>query len=130
MSLPEPAGLVYDASTLDPADWPTLEAELDRVFALTQQAVIAGKPVVYVIHEPSMWGHGSPLRAALTTALLGGMRSGAVETARAGVAFNAVAVPDDVDPDELATMVSFLLSGRLTGQLLTAGSTHLGRPAA
>jgi hypothetical protein len=123
-------GLVYDASTLDPSDWPELEAELNRIFQLSQEAVLAGVPVVYVIHEPSIWGHDAPLRAALATALMGGMRSGAIETARAGVAFNAIAVSDDVDLADLARNVSFLLASSLTGQLLTAGSTHLGRPAA
>lgn len=127
---PDQPGLVYDASTSDPADWEALEAELDEVFRLTQQAVLDGVPVVYVVHEPSIWGHDAPLRAALATALLGGMRSAAVELTRAGIAANAVAVGDDAEAARTARAVLFLLEGDLTGQVLTSGVTHLGRPAA
>lgn len=122
--------LVYDASRIDPADWDALEAALDDVFRLTQQAVLAGEPIVYVVHEPSIWGHDAPLRAALATALLGGMRSAAIELTRAGIPVNAVAVGDDADPARVARLVAFLREGDLTGQVLTAGDTHLGRPAA
>lgn len=123
-------GLVYDASASDPADWAALEAELDEVFRLTQESVLGGAPIVYIVHEPSIWGHDAPLRAALATALLGGMRSAAVELVRAGIGANAVAVGDDADPVAVGRCVDFLLDSELTGQLLTLGSTHLGRPAA
>jgi hypothetical protein len=123
-------GLVYDASTSDPVDASALEAQLDEVFALTQEAVLAGRPIVYVVHEPSIWGHDTPLRAALTTALMGAMRSAAVEGVRAGLAANVVAVDEDVDPVQRDAAVDFALTSGLTGQLLTCGTTHLGRPAA
>lgn len=126
----QPPGLVYDASTSQPADWAALEAELDEVFRLTQQAVLAGRPIVYVVHEPSIWGHGDPLRAALATALMGGARSAAVEGVRAGLAANVVATDDDVDPAQRDAVVGFLLTSGLTGQVVTCGTTHLGRPAA
>lgn len=122
--------MIYDASTSDPADWPALEAELDEVFRLTQEAVLAGEPIVYVVHEPSIWGHAAPLRAALATALMGGARSAAVEGARNGLAANVVATDADVDPAQLADTIDFLLSSGLTGQVLTLGTAHLGRPAA
>lgn len=123
-------GLVYDASLSDPADWTALEAELDTVFQVTQQAVLAGEPIVYVIHEPAIWGHATPLRSALATALMGAVRSAAVEGFRAGLAANVVATDHDVDPARLADAIEFLLNSGLTGQLLTCGSTHLGRPSA
>lgn len=122
--------MIYDASTSDPADWDALEAELDEVFRLTQEAVLAGEPIVYVVHEPSVWGHAAPLRAALATALMGGARSAAVEGARAGLAANVVATDADVDPAQLDATIEFLLTSGLTGQVLTCGTTHLGRPAA
>jgi hypothetical protein len=123
-------GLVYDASGSDPADWAALEAELDDVFRMTQEAVLAGEPIVYVVHEPSVWGHAAPLRAALATALMGGARSAAVEGARSGLAANVVATDESVDSTQLADTIEFLLTSGLTGQVLTCGTTHLGRPAA
>jgi len=120
--------LVYDAGRIDPQDWAALEAVLDEVFRRTQEAVLAGEPIVYVVHEPSIWGHTSPLRSALATALLGGMRSAAVELARAGIPANAIAVGDEEVAIDHA--VGFLLAGDLTGQVLTLGGAHLGRPAA
>lgn len=122
--------MIYDASTSDPADWAALEAELDEVFRLTQEAVLAGEAIVYVVHEPAIWGHSSPLRAALATALMGGARSAAVEGARSGLAANVVATDDAVDPTQLQDTVDFLLTSGLTGQVITCGTTHLGRPAA
>ncbi len=123
-------GLVYDASRCDPADYEALEAELDEVFRHTQEAVLAGVPLVYVVREPGIWGHDAPLRSALATALLGGMRSAAVELSRKGLAANAVAVGDAAEPVRVALCVGFLLDGHLTGQVLTLGTSHLGRPAA
>lgn len=122
-------GLVYDASDSDPRDWAELEVELNRAFELTRQAVLEGGPIVYVVHEPSVWGHEPPLRSTLATALLGGMRSAALELTRSGLPANAVALSDPEDVDEAADCVAWLLQGRLTGQLLTCGATHLGRPA-
>lgn len=121
-------GLVYDASQSVPASWDELATQLDELFELTQQAVVERAPLLYILHEPSLWGHEPPLRSALATALLGGMRSAAVELARHGVPANAVATDDD-HADRVARMVGWLLQGELSGQVLTCGSTHLGRPA-
>ncbi len=121
-------GLVYDASDSIPATWDDVATELDEVFRRTQQAAREGEPIVYVVHEPSVWGHESPLRSGLATALLGGMRSAAVELARYGVAANAVALADDAEVQRAARSVAFLLDSDLTGQTITCGSTHLGRP--
>ncbi len=128
--MPNHPGLVYDASTSDPQNWDALEKELDEVFRLTQEAVLAGLPIVYVVSEPAIWGHQSPLRSALATALMGGARSAAVEGARNGLAANVVATDEGVDPVQLADTIDFLLSSGLSGQVLTCGTTHLGRPAA
>jgi hypothetical protein len=123
-------GFVYDASSSAPNSWPELEAELDDVFALTKAAVLEGAPILYIVREAAIWGHAAPLPSALATALLGGMRSAAVELARAGIAANALAVGDHDDPERVVRVAAFLLGGDLTGQLLTSGDTHLGRPAA
>lgn len=123
-------GLVYDATTSTPASWAELEAELDEVFHLTRDAALAGVPIVYLVSEPAIWGHAAPLQSALATALLGGMRSAAVELARPGICANAVAARFYEDADRIARSVAFLLEGDLTGQVLLCGDTHLGRPAA
>lgn len=123
-------GFVHDASASEPGTWEELEAELDSVFAGTQQAVRDGQPIVYVVHEPSMWGHTSPLRSALATALLGAMRSAAVELARSGGAANVLAVDEDTDGGRVARTLDWLLAGDISGAVVTAGTAHLGRPAA
>lgn len=127
---PGRSGLVYDASASEPQSWAELEAELTEVFRLTQTAVQQKQPIVYVVHEPSIWGHEGPLRSALATALLGGVRSAAVELTRAGLPANAVALGATEELDKAASTIDFLLSGSLTGQTLTCGTVHLGRPAA
>jgi hypothetical protein len=123
-------GLVYDASASAPESWEHLESELAEVFRLTHRAALAGMPIVYVVSEPAIWGHAAPLPSALATALLGGMRSAAVELARAKVPANAVAAGLYEDHDRVARSVAFLIDGAHTGQVLFCGDTHLGRPAA
>lgn len=125
-------GTIFDASELDPADWEELEAVLDEAYRFTRRAVEAGTSFVYLVHEPSIWGHATPLRSALATALLGGMRSAAVELQRRGLTANAVAFGDPADglEERVERAVAFLLLGDLTGQVVTLGTTHLGRPVA
>jgi hypothetical protein len=86
--------------------------------------------VVYVVDEPAVWGHADPLRATLATALLGAMRSAAVEGVRNAVRVNTVALGDRAEAGRAVEAAHFLLSAELSGQLLTCGRTHLGRPAA
>lgn len=127
---PERRGYVYDGSDHIPAGWDDLADTLNEAFDVTQLAVRTGVPLVYVVHEPSVWGHEPPLRSALATALLGGVRSVAVEVARRGGTANAVTVSDGADVETVARAVAFLMDAGLNGQVITCGSTHLGRPAA
>lgn len=123
-------GLVFDAGGTDPASWDEVAALLDDVFRLTQQAVAVGAPIVYVVDEPAIWGHGSPLQSALATALLGGMRSAAVELQRKQIPANAVALAGADEVPRAARAIALLLESGLTGQVLTCSSAHLTRPAA
>jgi hypothetical protein len=124
-------GLVYDASEAAPATWPELEDLFADVFRLSQAAVTQHAPIVYVLHEPSLHGHGPALRAMLAAGLLGASRSLAVEGRRHGAPANAVALGSEEEVRQAADTVSWLLANPgVTGQLITCGSTHLARPAA
>ena len=58
------------------------------------------------------------------------MRSAAVEGARKGLGANAVSLGDPAEAPKAAEAAAFLLTSELSGQLVTCGTTHLGRPAA
>ncbi len=125
------AALVFDASDLDPRGWDELEADLLRAYRLSRQAMTARAPVVYVLDGPSVYGHGSPLRSALATGLLGGVRSLAAEGRCHGIAAHAVTVDATVDAPARAAAVAALLRDRpATGQLVHCDAVHVGRPAA
>ncbi len=123
--------LVFDASDLDPQSWQQLEDDLLRAYRSSRQAMTARAPIVYVLDGPSVYGHGSPLRSALATGLLGGARSLAAEGRRHGILAHAVTVDGDVDIDaRAATVAALLRSGSATGQLVHCDAVHVGRPAA
>lgn len=124
-------GLVLDASAHTPDGWDELEQLLADAFALSQRAVAAGAPVVYVLDAPSLYGHTDPMRSMLATGLLGGMRSLAAEGMRGGVAAHAVTLDDADQLPAAADAVLWLLGARrLTGQVVHCGATHVARPAA
>jgi hypothetical protein len=124
-------GLVFDASAADPADWGEADSLLTDAFLACQEAMRKRRPIVIVVHEPSLYGHTSELRSALATALLGGVRSLAVEGRRDGIPVNAVATGGDGDRLQADETVRWLLEqDRLTGQLIGSGGVHLGRPPA
>ncbi|NLT07289.1 MAG: hypothetical protein GXY03_13410 [Solirubrobacterales bacterium] len=127
---PEDA-LVLDAAAADPSSWAELEAELLAAYRLSQRAVAAGAPVVYVVDGAAVYGHAAPLRAALATGLLGGARSLAAEGRRDGVPAHAVTADPSAPVAPVADTVAWLLAGgAATGQLVHCDDVHVGRPAA
>lgn len=124
------APLVLDAGSADPQSWADVENQLLDAFRLSREAMGAGAASVFVVNGEAAYGHAAPLRAALATALLGGVRSLAVEGQRKRIPAHAVTVARDGDPDVAAEAVRYLLgAGVPTGQLLHCDATHIGRPA-
>lgn len=121
-------GLVVAARAGDGDSWEEIEGELLAIFELSKDAFAAGQPIVYVVYQPDLLGHGGPLGAMLATALLSGARALAMEDRAGMLAVNVVAYDEPVDADALARWVKTLLEQRsVTGEFIRLGRSHLGR---
>jgi NAD(P)-dependent dehydrogenase (short-subunit alcohol dehydrogenase family) len=102
---------------------PTLSA----AFAEIRAALEAGRPVTVVVDAGDLLGQGSPLDAAVATALLGMVRTLGIEGAKPGWRVNVVAggAEDAAAIDETVALLA--RSSSLTGQLLQVGGANLGK---
>jgi NAD(P)-dependent dehydrogenase (short-subunit alcohol dehydrogenase family) len=105
-----------------------LENELLRVFSECRDVVVSGRPVVVVLREEDVTGHGEALDAAVAHALVGLVRGLAVEGVTEGWRINAISVGLD---EQVGNWI--LWSHRLgtpegaNGVVLRLGTAHLGR---
>jgi hypothetical protein len=121
----------------EPLIWrqPTLGEDLDQVtptltraFTEVRDAVAGERPVVIVVDGADLLGQGSVVGAALATGLLGMMRTFAVEGTKPGWSVNMVAGREG-EEEAVEDAVALLAWSRLSGQLLQAGTAHLGKVA-
>jgi hypothetical protein len=121
-------GLVFAAAPEPPPDYPALEAELLECFRLSKEAAAKGGPIVYVVAQADLLGQRGALGAMRAGALLSGLRSLALEGARAGLRANAVATGDEADPHRVARWIGHLLSeSGVAGELVRVDAAHLGK---
>jgi NAD(P)-dependent dehydrogenase (short-subunit alcohol dehydrogenase family) len=100
---------------------------LTGAFAEIRAALEANRPVAVVLDPGDLLGQGSPLDAAVATALLGMVRTLGIEGRKPGWRVNVVAGGAD---DTAAIEETVALLGRsssLTGQLLQVGGANLGK---
>jgi NAD(P)-dependent dehydrogenase (short-subunit alcohol dehydrogenase family) len=100
---------------------------LTGAFAEIRAALEAGRSVVVVLDAADLLGQGSPLDAAVATALLGMFRTLGIEGAKLGWRVNVVAggAEDAAAIEETVTLLAG--SSSLTGQLLQVGGANLGK---
>lgn len=102
-----------------------LEDALLDAFRAVRDAVSAGRPVVVIVRDADVLGHGEPADAALANALVGLVRAFATEGGRDGWRVNALSVPDG---DERAAWVDRLADPQgVSGAIVRLGDLHLGR---
>ena len=105
-----------------------LEETLLDAFHALRDALAGGRPAIAVVRDADVLGHGEPADAALANALVGLVRALATEGTRDGWTVNALAVPDELDPDALSVWIDRLAHANgLTGGLVRLGDLHLGR---
>jgi hypothetical protein len=105
-----------------------LEETLLDAFHALRDAVTSGRPAIVIVRDADVLGHGDPAGAALANALVGLVRALATEGTRDGWTVNALAVPDELDPDALSVWIDRLAHANgLTGGLVRLGDLHLGR---
>jgi NAD(P)-dependent dehydrogenase (short-subunit alcohol dehydrogenase family) len=117
---------VIEAGPLGGVD--DLESALLDAFRRARAALAAGRPIVAIVRDSDLLGHGEPADAALANAVLGLVRTLAIEGVREGWTVNALAVGDGVSEQQLATWIRRLGEGQAVGgALVRLGDLHLGR---
>jgi NAD(P)-dependent dehydrogenase (short-subunit alcohol dehydrogenase family) len=104
-------------------DYERVTGELTNAFSQIRAAVLEERPVVLVLDDRDLLGQGALADAALATGLLGLSRAFALEGARAGWRVNALSHRDE----EVGDLAEQLAASGLSGQLIRAGSEHLGK---
>jgi hypothetical protein len=107
-------------------DLDAISPALAAAFGEIRHAVAEGRAVVVLVAAADLLGQGSPVDAAIATALLGTVRTLAIEGARPGWSINVVATEDD-DQEAVERAVSMLTLSGLSGQLIALGTAHLGK---
>jgi hypothetical protein len=127
LSVPQEA-LVFVAGSAVSDRWAEILDELTAAYELSQRAVRAGGPIVYLVDGDDLLGRRGPGRAMVACGLLSGARTLALETARAGVPVNVIAMSATTTHDSLSAWVELLCgTGGPNGELIRLGADHLGK---
>lgn len=127
--LPLPEGaLVFVANPAVSDGWTAVLVELTAAYQLSQAAVRAGGPIVYVVESDDLLGRRGIGSAMVACGLLSAARTLALETARAGPPVNVMALGATTTRDSVRTWIE-LLCGRNgpNGELIRLGADHLGK---
>jgi hypothetical protein len=120
-------GLVFGATEVGD-DWPSVRSVLLEAFRLTQQAVAAEEPIVYVVSNEDLLGRNGPGSAAVACGLVSAARTASIELAQRPVSINVLAIDDEVDAAQVERWVVHLLGGDgPQGELIHLGHGHLGK---
>jgi len=123
----EQPGLVFGATEIG-NDWSSARTVLLEAFRLTQQTVLAGEPVVYVVSNDDLLGRNGPGSAAVAAGLLSAARTAGIELAKTPVSINVLAIDDGVTIEQVKHWVLALLAGQgPQGNLMHLGPSHLGK---
>jgi NAD(P)-dependent dehydrogenase (short-subunit alcohol dehydrogenase family) len=103
-----------------PADVDAVGTALREAFVSARDALDAEQPVLVVMPDGDLLGHGTPAACAQAAALLGLVRALAFEGVKEGWSINAVSRGDAADA-ELPDLSA------LSGQLVRLGTAHVGK---
>jgi hypothetical protein len=127
LSLPDGA-LVFVANAAVSDEWSAVLEELTAAYELSQAAVRAGGPIVYLLESDDLLGRRGVGPAMVACGLLSAARTLALETARAGVPVNVLAVGPATTRDSVRFWVESLCRPNgPNGELIRLGADHLGK---
>jgi D-serine deaminase-like pyridoxal phosphate-dependent protein len=127
LSLPD-GGLVFVADATVSDGWAAVLDELTVAYELSQAAVRAGGPIVYVLESDDLLGRRGIGSAMVACGLMSAARTLALETARAGVPVNVLALGATTTRDSVRFWVESLCRPNgPNGELIRLGADHLGK---
>ncbi|MGI8514582.1 MAG: hypothetical protein ACR2NT_05475 [Acidimicrobiia bacterium] len=120
-------GLVFGATGIAD-DWPSIRSVLLEAFRLTQLAVVAVEPIVYVVSSDDLLGRNGAASAAVAAGLVSAGRTAGIELANAGLPINVIAIDDEIPGDQVKRWVQRMLEADgAQGELIHLGPGHLGK---
>ena len=127
LSLPDGA-LVFVANSGVSDEWAAVLEELTEAFDLSQAAVRSGGPIVYLLDADDLLGRRGIGSAMVACGLLSAARTLALETARAGIPVNVLALGAPTTPESVRFWVEALCGPNgPNGELIRLGADHLGK---
>jgi D-serine deaminase-like pyridoxal phosphate-dependent protein len=127
LSLPDGA-LVFVANAAVSDGWTAVLDELTAAYELSQTAVRAGGPIVYLLESDDLLGRRGIGSAMVACGLMSAARTLALETARAGVPVNVLALGATTKRDSVRFWVESLCRPNgPNGELIRLGADHLGK---
>jgi hypothetical protein len=127
VELPEGA-LVWVTDPTIGDSWEDVLSELTDAFDASQHAAKTGGPIVYVVNSDDLLGRNGPGRAMVACGLLSAARTTAIESRKAAVPVNVIALEELTAPDTVARWVASLSQpGGPSGELIRLGGDHLGK---
>lgn len=105
-----------------------LDEAMFGLFDAARDALRGGRPVVLLVRDDDLLGHGSVVDAAAATATVGLARALATEGAREDWRINVVSVPrDEFEANWMQWAHRLGKPEGATGVLVRLGALHLGR---
>lgn len=127
-SLQLPDGALIFVANPAVSDWTAVLDELTAAYQLSQAAVRAGGPIVYLVENDDLLGRRGIGSAMVACGLLSAARTLALETARAGSPVNVIALGTATAQDSLKVWVELLCRpDGPSGELVRLGADHLGK---
>lgn len=121
------AGLIFWMDEIGDT-WADARAELDSAFALSKSTAVEESSIVYVVRNDDLLGRNGPTRAMVSSGLVSGARTAALEGSRKGWTANVIAYDPGVEADSILDQaIALLKNGAVTGELVHLGPGHLGK---
>lgn len=108
--------------------WDAAASELLEAFRGSREAAISESSIVFVVRNDDLLGRSGAARAMVSSGLVSGARTAALEGARKGWTSNVVAYDGDVPAVAVIDKALWVLNdGLITGELIHLGPGHIGK---
>lgn len=108
--------------------WDAAASELFDAFRGSREAAISESSIVFIVRNDDLIGRSGLTRAMVSSGLVSGARTAALEGARKGWTCNVIAYDVEVPGEVVIDKALWVLDdGSITGELIHLGPGHIGK---